>query len=99
MISEIDRLLESANMLFLKKSFLESIQIYEKILQIEPTNLSALNNKGYALSKTNDYQNAINCYDKGLSINPNEKTLLVNKISSMRKMKMLVNALDNCNLI
>ena len=75
----LDNLLKSANELFLKKCFNDAISKYKKILESDPTNLNAINNMGYALSKSKDYQNAINCYDIGLQNNPHEKTLLINK--------------------
>ena len=42
---------EEGNELFLKKKFQESIKKYEIVLEHEPNNLIALNNKGYSLSK------------------------------------------------
>ena len=87
-MSNLDDLLESANILFLKKRFTDAISIYKKIIEFEPNNLVAINNIGYALSKSKDYQNAIRYYDYGLQQNPNEKILLINKISALRKMKM-----------
>ena len=43
---DLDTLLKSANKLFLKKQFLDSITIYEKILEIDPNNLNAINQVG-----------------------------------------------------
>ena len=94
-----DNLLKSANELFLKKRFNDAISKYKKILESDPNNLDAINNMGYALSKSKDYQSAINCYDIGLKDNPCEQTLLINKISALRKMNMLDSALENCNTI
>ena len=96
-MSSIDDLIGSANKLFLKKHFTDAILIYKKVLDIEPNNLIAINNIGYALSKSKDYQNAVNYYDYGLQQNPNEKTLLINKISALRKMIKLDYALHSCN--
>ena len=42
---------DEGNELFLKKKFQESIEKYEIVLEQEPNNLVALNNKGYSLSK------------------------------------------------
>ena len=39
------------NELFLEKKFQEAIKKYDSILEKEPNNLTALNNKGYSLSK------------------------------------------------
>ena len=74
-------------------------QHIKKILDLDPSNLIAINNLGYALSKSKDYQNALSYYDYGLQQHPNEKTLLINKISASRKMAMLDYALDSCNTI
>ena len=50
-----------ANELFLNKKFEDAVLQYEKILQNDPQDLSALNNKGYALSKLKRYDAAIEC--------------------------------------
>ena len=70
-MSNLGDLLESANILFLKKRFTDAISIYKKIIEFEPNNLDVINNIGYALSKSKDYQNAINYYNYGLQQNPN----------------------------
>ena len=85
-MSESDVLLNEANKLFLKKHYRDAVTIYEKILKLDSTNINAINNKGYALSKSKDYKDAIDCYNEGLRIKPNDKTLLINKISALRKM-------------
>mgnify|MGYP002854055444 FL=1 len=92
-------LLNEANKLFLKKLFRDSLPIYDEILKSEPENIDVINNKGYALSKMKNYDEAILCYDKGLKINPTEKCLLINKISALRKKGKFDNALELCNLI
>ena len=46
---------------FLKGKYHEAISYYDKILDENPKHLSSLNNKGYALSKLKDYQNAMKC--------------------------------------
>ena len=43
--------IDDANELFLNKKFEDAIFQYELILQDDPHNLLALNNKGYSLSK------------------------------------------------
>ena len=79
-MQDLDNLLKSANNLFFKKRFNDAIILYDKILEFDPLNLDAINNKGYALSKSKNYQNAINCFNIGLKNNPREKSLLINKI-------------------
>ena len=46
-MSHLDDLLESANRLFLKKQFVDAISIYKKIIDLDPNNLTAINNIGY----------------------------------------------------
>ncbi|MGQ0606776.1 MAG: tetratricopeptide repeat protein [Candidatus Nitrosotenuis sp.] len=91
--------LRQANKLFLTKKYLDAIILYDQILKESPSNLDALNNKGYVLSKLKKYTEAILCYDAGLAIQPNEKTLLINKISSLRKIESYDTALHCCNQI
>ena len=88
---------DEANQLFLKKKFNDAIVKYEIILQSQPDNLIALNNKGYTFSKLRKYSEALSCYDKSLEKNPIDKTVLINKISLFRKIGELDKALEICD--
>ena len=77
--------IDVANELFLNNKFEDAIFQYELILQDDPHNLLALNNKGYSLSKLKKFEAAIKCYDQSLKIKPDDKIVLVNKISAYRK--------------
>jgi hypothetical protein len=57
----------------------EAIQWYDKVLNIDPTNISALNNKGVALYNLGHYDEAIQWYDKVLAIDPNDSDAKYNK--------------------
>ena len=61
-------LLNKANKLFLKKLFRDSLPMYDEILRSDPENIDVINNKGYALSKMKNYDEAISCYEQGLSL-------------------------------
>ena len=74
-----------ANELFLNKKFEDAVLQYEKILQNDPQDLSALNNKGYTLSKLKRYDAAIECYNRSLRIKPDDKLVRINIISVYRK--------------
>ena len=74
-----------ANELFLNKKFEDAVLQYEKILQNDPQDLSALNNKGYTLSKLKRYEAAIECFNHSLQIKPDDKLVQVNIISVYRK--------------
>jgi tetratricopeptide (TPR) repeat protein len=91
--------LAKANRLFLSKKFHDACSEYDVVLRLEPTNIEALNNKGYALSKLKKYQDALECYEAALRIAPNDKSLLVNKISALRKTKRYDDALAYCQQI
>jgi tetratricopeptide (TPR) repeat protein len=90
-------ILDEANRLFLTGKLREAIVYYDKILDKNPQHVSSLNNKGYALSKLKDFDNAIKCYDAALECSPDDLSLLVNKISSFRKQEKFVDALSICN--
>jgi tetratricopeptide (TPR) repeat protein len=92
-------ILDEANRLFLAGKLREAITYYDKILNENPQHVSSLNNKGYALSKLKDFDNAIKCYDAALQISPDDLSLLVNKISAFRKQEKYDDALSICNSI
>ena len=92
-------ILDEANRLFLTGKLREAITYYDKILDENPQHVSSLNNKGYALSKLKDFENAIKCYNLALENFPDDLSLLVNKISSFRKQKKFVDGLSICNSI
>jgi len=96
---KVNSILDEGNRLFLQGKFREAIIYYDKILDENPNHLSSLNNKGYALSKLKDYDNAMKCYDVALKICPNDLSVLVNKISSFRKQGNLTEELQICNNI
>ncbi|HJN57701.1 MAG: tetratricopeptide repeat protein [Nitrososphaerales archaeon] len=50
--------------------FEEAIKCYNKVLDIDPKDIDALNNKGIALGKLGKLDEAIKCYDKASKINP-----------------------------
>ena len=89
--------MDIANKLFLKNKFEKALEKYEIILQNEPDNLIALNNKGYSFSKLRKYPEALECYNKSLQKNPDDKTILINKISLFRKTGEFDNALKICD--
>ena len=92
-------ILDEGNRLFLKGKLKEAIFYYDKILNENPENISSLNNKGYALSKLKDYENAMKCYDAALQISPDDLSVQINKISSLRKQGNFTKALSLCDKI
>ncbi|HET8857637.1 MAG TPA: tetratricopeptide repeat protein [Nitrososphaeraceae archaeon] len=76
---------EEANMLQRANDYLSegeveyALQIYDEILKLNQTNISALNHKGLALESIGNYEEAINIYNKVLAIDPNDLLALNNK--------------------
>ena len=97
--SKINSLLDEGNNIFLQGKFNEAIGYYDKIIDENSLHASALNNKGYALSKLKNYDGAMKCYNDALKIFPEDLALLVNKISLLRKQGNYVDALSICNSI
>ncbi|HET9806815.1 MAG TPA: tetratricopeptide repeat protein [Nitrososphaeraceae archaeon] len=76
---------EEANMLqrandYLSEGEVESaLQIYDEILKLNQTNVSALNHKGLAFESIGNYEEAIKMYNKVLAIDPSDLLALNNK--------------------
>ena len=65
---------------FLNEGEIEyALQLYDKILQVNPTDIHALNYKGLALASLGNYEEAIQWYDKVLDIDPNDSDAKYNK--------------------
>ncbi len=62
----------------------DAIANYDKTIQLNPTHISAWNNKGIALSRLKRYEEAIKCYDKAIEINPNHANAWYNKAKAFR---------------
>ena len=63
-----------------------AIASFDKVLAIDPNNISALKNKGKALANLGDYKGAIANYDKVLVINSTDTSALNNKNKAMAKL-------------
>jgi tetratricopeptide (TPR) repeat protein len=65
---------------FLNEGEIEyALQLYDKILQVNPTDIHALNYKGLALASLGHYDEAIQWYDKVLKIDSTNVSALNNK--------------------
>jgi tetratricopeptide (TPR) repeat protein len=58
---------------------IESINNYDKALEIDPTNTEILNYKGVRLNKVEKYDDAIKCFNRALEINPFDASIWKNK--------------------
>ena len=78
------------NNLFIKETFIQALKnhqnnnlvvaknLYNKIIQIEPNNIGALNNLGLVFQSLGESQEAISCYKKVIQIEPNNISALNN---------------------
>ena len=65
----------------------DALQLYDKILKVNPTHIPALNYKGLALASSGHYEEAIQWYDKVLNIDPNDKDAKYNKGIALLSLK------------
>ena len=70
---------EKGNALLDAGKYENAISYYDKILTLNSSDLSALNNKGTALNYMGKNQDALTQYDKALAIDPNNIDALYNK--------------------
>lgn len=71
---EEGRMVDTGNLYFQLGDYKKAISYYDQVLEINPNNLDALNNKGAALVKLGKADEAIQYYIKILSIDPNHST-------------------------
>jgi tetratricopeptide (TPR) repeat protein len=62
-----------------QEKFNESIQAYDKAIELNSRYAEAWYNKGYAPSKQGNYDEAIKAYDEAIKLNPNYAKAWYNK--------------------
>ena len=70
MIQKNNILLEQASELVSLEEFDEAFHIYDKILSIDPKNISALIDKALTLQRIGKNSHAVKLFDKALKIEP-----------------------------
>ena len=78
-----------------QRKYEESINCFERALEISPDYADAFVNKGISLSKLKKYEEAIECYDKALKIVPKYTDAWNNKGITLSKQKKYEEAM-NC---
>jgi tetratricopeptide (TPR) repeat protein len=63
----------------------DALELYDKVLGIEPKHVSALYNKANLLVKIEKYLEAISCYEKVVQIDPTNIPALYNKRIALEK--------------
>ena len=66
-----------------ERKFVEAIEYFDKILEVEPNDSIALGNKGAALTQLNKYEEALLIYDNALQIDPANINILNNKAATL----------------
>jgi tetratricopeptide (TPR) repeat protein len=59
--------------------FQKTLEYYDKLLAINPNDITALNNKGVELTSQRRYEKAIECFDKVLELDPEDSAALHNQ--------------------
>src|SRR5918994_8012883 len=63
-------LLDSAREYYVRGDYKKADIFFERVLEIEPNHIDALNGKGTSLYRLADYDKAKNCFDKVLQMDP-----------------------------
>jgi len=93
--SEID--IEQARLLIKLGKYEEGIKIYEAVLETNPQNCEALNDKGFVLCQLEKYEEVIEACNKLLEINQNHLDALNNKGLALLKLGKNEEAIEVCN--
>lgn len=91
--TETASLFSQGKKLFAKGQYIEALNIYQKIIELDPNNEKALLNKAILLGVPNSKE-AIECYDQILAINPVNETALLNKGRLLDQLGHYENALE-----
>jgi tetratricopeptide (TPR) repeat protein len=83
-VDESDSWFKAGNEKMIQENYEEAIINYKRAIELNPSNISALNNKGIALFRLKRYQEAIDSYDKAIEINPGHANAWFNKAKAVR---------------
>ena len=79
-------LLDSARVYYGRGDYKKADIFFERVLEIEPNNIDALNGKGTSLYRLADYDKARNCFEKVLKMDP-KNIVALNNIENLGKKK------------
>ena len=79
-------LLDSASVYYGRGDYKKADIFFERVLEIEPNNIDALNGKGTSLYRLADYDKARNCFEKVLQMDP-KNIVALNNIKILNKKK------------
>ncbi|MGQ0376977.1 MAG: tetratricopeptide repeat protein [Nitrososphaerota archaeon] len=79
--------------------FVQAIEYFDKILEIEPTDSIALGNKGAALTQLNKHEEALLIYDRALQVDPTNTNILNNKAATLFNLRKIDESLQTLDKI
>ncbi|MDD4254411.1 MAG: tetratricopeptide repeat protein [Methanofollis sp.] len=79
--------LHQANEKKYRSEYAKAIEIYDRVLEIDPKHARAFHSKGNVLDMLGRYEEAISCYDLALTYDPNNAETLYNKGVTLSKMR------------
>ena len=82
-----------------REQFDDALEFFDRVLEMNPKNADALNNKGVALYHMNRPMEALECYDLALSTDPENPEALRNKGFVLRSMQRFEEALEAYDLL
>lgn len=77
-----------------RNEFEEAIEFFDQVLETNPNNADAWNNKGVALFKMGRPDDALECYDRALAADPENLESLRNRAFVLRAMERFEEALE-----
>src|SRR5688572_3142937 len=83
---DLSILFDSARVYYGRGDYKKADIFFERVLEIEPNNIEALNGKGTSLYRLADYDKARNCFDKVLKMDP-KNIVALNNIENLGKKK------------
>jgi tetratricopeptide (TPR) repeat protein len=82
----IGALLMQGNALASQAPHRDAIRCYEKILELAPRNLDAINNRGNCLSLFGEFAEAIKSYDAIIAARPNDLRAHCNRANALKRL-------------
>lgn len=96
---EVLKLLEEAHLEYNNSNFSNSLELYKKVLEIEPNNEEALTNLGVVSKALGNHKEAIEYYIKSIKVNPHSALTynnLGNAFKAIKDYKRAILAFSDC---
>jgi len=90
---DLENVMNKANSYFFAEKYYQSIKLYDVVLEKDPSNINALHNKGFVLTKINRINDALTLYEKILEKHPDDVFTLVNIGIALHELKQFDKAI------